>query len=176
MHISNHTLEESEPQHLKIVGPHWCYALTQALAPLVIGLCLMLAAPFIVPSGVLAALGVFAFGAVMAAGAWGYGVLVIRSTRFELSDQVLMVRSGIFTQSADAVRIVLVLDADVRATIWERLAGSGTVSLKLLDRHEHVCIPWVPHPSRLQQFILARAARFRAMGVQNQDSDCPHHN
>ena len=176
MNLSNANLEETEPTHITIVGPHWCFAAAQAIVPLAIGLCLMLGSAFVVSAaGVLAALGVFAFGALMSGGAWGYGILVLRTTRFELSDQVLLIRTGIITQSADAIRIALVLDADTRATIWERFAGSGTVSLKMIDRPNHVFVPWVPHPAKLQKFILARAARFRTMGIPNQGDDCHHH-
>lgn len=170
----NEIFQSSEDaSEYQIVGPHPLYAANQCAGAVIAGLVIAAGSILALPAGVLLALGVLAGGLGIVALGVCYGILIKRSTEFQLSEEVLMIKSGIISREADAIRIALVVDIDVHVSLLERVVGAGTLSLRMIEHGQsHIHVPFVLDPFELQSFILRRAAKFRAIGMQG---DGCHH-
>ena len=176
MSDSPYTQDDSEPVEnadYQIVGPHWLYSANSCAGIVIAGAAVAAASVLALPAGLLTAAGVFAGGLGIAVLGVFYGILVRRNTEYRFTKDVLMVRTGIISQNADAIRIAFIIDADVHRSLAERLVGVGTLRLKLLDRGERIVqVPCVLNPFEVQQEILRRAMKFRSIALQG---DGGHH-
>jgi len=177
MSESLYTQDETQPDETldyEVVGPHWLYAANACAGVVLAGLALAGASVLALPAGLLLASGVFAGGLGIAFLGVVYGILVRRNTEYRFTKDVLMVRTGIISQNADAIRIAFVIDADVFRSLAERIVGVGTLRLKLLDRGERIIqVPCVFNPYEVQGEILRRAMKFRSIALQG---DGGYHN
>lgn len=64
--------------------------------------------------------------------AWRY--LIVRVTRYELSNERLRVISGVLTRTINEIELYRVVDTGCEQTIFERLMGLGTVMVVSSDR------------------------------------------
>jgi len=53
--------------------------------------------------------------------------LPLSFTHYELDEERLFIRSGLFTQTEDEVRLYRILDITLKRTLWQRIWGLGTI-------------------------------------------------
>ena len=67
---------------------------------------------------------------LLPAGVAGWRWLVTMSTRYTLSDQRLILRSGVLGRSTEYVELYRVKDSQFTQSFFERLLGLGTITLR----------------------------------------------
>ena len=166
------------------IGPHWFLAVSQGFFPFICGLLLLIASygrhdiaavMVDIPSAMLAMDYIEPFAKWAARPGMGMSILgvisivsVYLTTEYLRNEEILMVQKGIFMQSRDAIRFSFVADIDVQRSIWEIPMGTGTLILRMIDRKGEIFVPYVSNPFEIQKFILARAAKLRAIGTASQ--------
>ncbi len=159
--------EQTDPTN---VGPHWIIGAEKAAGGAAAGAAIAVASIFVLPAGILLAFGVLLLGLIVIGLSVAYGKLVLKTTTYRLRESVLLVQTGIISQEIDAIRMAMVLDADIHRSLWERLVGSGTLRIKMLDRRGAVFIRSVINPTETQRYILLNAAKFRTLGMPSEQS------
>ncbi len=153
------------------VGPHWIFGAEKAAGGAAAGAAIAVASAFVLlPAGILLAFGVLLLGLLVIGLSVAYGKLVLKTTTYRLRESVLLVQTGIISQEIDAIRMAMVLDADIHRSLWDRLVGSGTLRIKMLDRRGAVFIRSVINPTETQRYILLNAAKFRTLGMPSEQS------
>ena len=55
-------------------------------------------------------------------------------TKYELSQQKLIIKTGFFTQNQDEVRLYRVLDLSLKRSLLQRISGLGTINCHSVDK------------------------------------------
>lgn len=55
-------------------------------------------------------------------------------TKYQISKDELLITKGFFSRHTDTVELYLLKDPDMRETLWQRLFGVGTITVKV-DSH-----------------------------------------
>ncbi|MFZ9692058.1 MAG: PH domain-containing protein, partial [Phycisphaerales bacterium] len=107
--------------------------------------------------------------APLAAIAWKW--LVLKLVRYELTQERIRVRSGVFTRHLEEIEIYRVKDTELSIPLWQRLVGIGTLRVISSD-HTNPNIPLrgIADPESVRERIRAACeAVRRARGVRELD-------
>jgi membrane protein YdbS with pleckstrin-like domain len=87
-----------------------------------------------------------------------YNYLVVRTTRYHLTNQRLRLETGIIARHIEEVELYRINDSAVKQALIERLLGIGTVWLETSDeRNPEVTLRAVPDPAELREAIRKNA-------------------
>lgn len=105
---------------------------------------------------------------------WGVVVLLwsivsYKYTEFLLTEDALIVNSGVLSQTSNTIRYDLIYDCDISRVIGERAVGLGTVivrpvNLKNGQPETRVEMGFVNDPEEVRRFINSRAPKIRTVG------------
>ncbi|MGA1392627.1 MAG: PH domain-containing protein, partial [Phycisphaerales bacterium] len=107
--------------------------------------------------------------APFAAIAWKW--LVLKLVRYELTQERIRVRSGVFTRHLEEIEIYRVKDTELSIPLWQRIVGIGTLRVISSD-HTNPNIPLrgIADPESVRERIRAACeAVRRARGVRELD-------
>jgi uncharacterized membrane protein YdbT with pleckstrin-like domain len=107
--------------------------------------------------------------APLAAIAWKW--LVLKLVRYELTQERIRVRSGVFTRHLEEIEIYRVKDTELSIPLWQRLVGIGTLRVISSD-HTNPNLPLrgIADPESVRERIRAACeAVRRARGVRELD-------
>lgn len=99
--------------------------------------------------------------------------LSTRCTRFEITSQRLRMRSGVLTRTLEEIEIYRVKDTAEKQSLWQRLAGVGTVTVYSSDRTlPELLLRNVRGHGRVRDLVRAQTERMRrARKVRELDVD-----
>jgi hypothetical protein len=84
----------------------------------------------------------------------GWRTLVLRSHRYGVSNQRIMVESGVFSKSLAEIDVRTIDDITFRQTLVERLMGIGEIAIRSSDpTNPRVRLVGVPDPRQVRELI-----------------------
>jgi membrane protein YdbS with pleckstrin-like domain len=87
---------------------------------------------------------------------WNY--LLIRNTKYSLSNQRLRMEWGVLTKSVEEIELYRVTDTAVRQSFIQRTLGRGDVWLQTSDaRNPETTLKFVPDPQKIRESVRQNA-------------------
>ena len=85
--------------------------------------------------------------------------------RYEINDQSLVHKKGIFVQTIKRVDLIAVSDADSKQNLWQKFFGYGDVSVHLFSRDSSIQVKSISDPNRFVVFLERKMNEKRAQGI-----------
>ena len=105
-------------------------------------------------------------------------------TRYELTEEKLIIDTGIFSRREEEIRLYRILDITLHRSFGQRLLGLGTLHLCTADRTApEIDIKLIRSPKRVRDMLSDMVERERAerrigarefLGGADYDDDCGH--
>jgi uncharacterized membrane protein YdbT with pleckstrin-like domain len=138
------------------LNPHWS-TLVRPVAVLVVVLAAVVAVVVVAGSS-LPQLGAAALAAVLVVAAAWTAVRVARrqTTEFVVTSDRLVYRAGIIAKRGREIPLERINDISFRQSVWERLIGTGDLSIESAGARSRETFSDIPRPSRVQNEIYAQ--------------------
>ena len=101
---------------------------------------------------------------VLCLGKTAWKMLVLATTKYEITSQRILYKRGVFNRSQDQLEIVRIRDLSTYRPFIQRLVGLGTLNLDTVDRtHPTLIIPGLYNVDEMKHFLhkLNAAERLR---------------
>lgn len=85
--------------------------------------------------------------------------------RYEINDQSLVHKKGIFVQKVKRVDLIAISDADSKQNLWQKFFNYGDVSVHLFSRDSSIQVKSINDPSNFVIFLERKMNEKRAKGV-----------
>lgn len=80
--------------------------------------------------------------------------LPLSFTTYELTEDFLIIREGLFTSDETQIKLFKITDVHLRRTLFDRLLGLGSIELFTTDSHDNVIfLKSIKTPSRVRDLI-----------------------
>ena len=84
---------------------------------------------------------------------------------YEINDQSLVHKKGIFVQTIKRVDLIAVSDADSKQNLWQKFLGYGDVSVHLFSRDSSIQVKSINDPAKFVIFLEKKMNEKRAKGI-----------
>ena len=85
--------------------------------------------------------------------------------RYEINNQSLIHRKGIFVQTIKRVDLIAVSDADSKQNLWQKFFSYGDVSIHLFSRDSSIQVKGINNPSKFVIFLEEKMNEKRSKGI-----------